>query len=98
VTLAPFDLFVVVEAARLATEHRGLDRLRINDGCAGAGSPACLASDEAAQSTQHPIKEAETAPSVKVVAHGLPGGQVSRDFAPLAAGFDEVEDGIDDFA
>ena len=97
-TLTAFDFLELVEASLGPGRHRRLDRLAIDRPGTGAGLASGSAADDAPESMHHAFDQALAAPLVLVVAHERPRGQVFGDLAPLTACFDEVEEGVGDFA
>jgi hypothetical protein len=94
---SPVDAVFSVIAALAAPTCR-LDRLAIDDGETWGGLPASLQADDLAQRRVHAPDKPALLPSTEVVVDGLPGGELTWEHAPLAAGLQQVEDGVEDGA
>src|SRR5262249_18761979 len=95
VALAPIDVLGVVAPAGLAAAG-GVDRLAI-DARRGARTRGLLLGPHlAAQGVVDPVQGPVVAPGVEVAPGGALGREVAGQIAPLAAGAEGVEDGIDD--
>jgi len=97
-TLSSFNPFSCIEAALFAPAPRSLDRLRVDDRSRGTGVASSLDPCYAPQSVVQPLEEAVLLPRSEVVVYRRPRGELPRQHAPLAAGLDQVEHGIQDVA
>jgi site-specific DNA recombinase len=96
VAFPPVDLLAPVVAS-LAADLASLDRLAVDAGGAWrrlttGGDPHLLAED-----VVDGLPGAVVAPLLEVVVDGALGGEVTGEELPLAAGFVEVDDGVEDF-
>src|ERR1700722_5748525 len=95
--LAAIDVLGVVPAALLAAAG-GIDRLAIDAG----GGPGCVGllgrADLFAEPVVDLLQGAVVPPLVEVTPDGTLGREILGQVAPLAAGAQDVEDGIDDVA
>ena len=92
--LAAADLLGGVVAARPALLG-GLDRLAVDDAGRGLGRLALVLANAAVHHAQHLVPDARLAPAVELGGDGAPGREVVGQAAPLAAGGQDVQDGID---
>ena len=91
------DILGVVPATLLAAGRR-IDRLAIDAG-GGAGLVRFLRrADFRAQQIVDYLEGAVVPPLIKVAPHGGPGRKVLGQIPPMAAGAEDVKDGINDIA
>src|SRR3954452_19118708 len=95
--LAPIDLFACIKAAH-ATRFCGLHGLRVNDGGTGRAFAACGLADASAHPLIDLLKQADLLKAAEVAVDGLPSREVVRQVAPLAAGVQQIKNGVEDFA
>ena len=95
--LAPLDLFAGVVAPR-ARDLGGLDTLAVQRTSGGVFVAPRAAAHLGAQGVVDALPRAIVAPLAEIVVDGLPFGIVMRQHAPLTAGDDDVQDGVDDVA
>src|SRR3712207_3153438 len=91
-------LLAAVEASLLAPDTCSFHRLAVHDSGAGLG----ISSEPHPQAFAHRVVQSFPgtiqAPLPEVVEHCLPGWELAREHAPLAAAFQDVEDGVKDLA
>ena len=91
----PVDVLEVVAAPLLATRG-GVDRLAVDAG-GGAGVVRLLhRADLAAEPVVDGVQGAIVPPPVEVPPDGALGWEVAGQIAPLAAGAEDIQDGVDD--
>ena len=92
------DFLATIEAPLLAADAGCLHRLAVHDPGTGLG----VSPEPHPQAFTHrvvqPLPNAIKAPSPEVVEHRLPRRELAGEHAPLAAGFQDVEDGVKDLA
>jgi hypothetical protein len=98
VALASFDHLATVVTALFATHAGSLDRLTVDDACAGLGVPLEADPHSLAQGGVHPFPCSIQTPEAEVVVDGLPGWEVVWQQSPLTAAADHIEDGLEDLA
>src|SRR5512135_1376733 len=93
--LPAVDVLGVVAAPLLAPRGR-VDRLAV-DARRGAGVVGLLhRADLASEPIMDPVQSAVPTPLVEVAPDGALGREVKRQIPPLAAGAEDVEDGVED--
>jgi hypothetical protein len=93
VTLSALDLLAAIVATLFsAYAGRLLDRLAIYYACAALRVPLNTHSHPLAQGLVHPFPSSIQAPSSEVMVNGLPGWELMRQKAPLAAASGHVEE------
>src|SRR5512142_3502416 len=91
--LAAVDVLGVVAASLLAPGGR-VDRLTV-DARRGAGVVGLLRrAGLAAEQVMDPVQSAVPTPLVEVAPDGALGREIGRQISPLAAGAEDVEDGV----
>ena len=96
-TLAAILLLGVVPAGRLAA-RTGVHRLAVDAGGA-AGPPGFLVlADLLAQGVMDRVQGAVMPPFIEVAPHGALGRKVLGEVAPLAAGAQHIQDGVEHVA
>src|SRR5207244_2290166 len=91
----PIDVLGVVSAALFAAGGR-IDRLAIDAGGGAWSIRLLLRPDLAAQRVVDGVQGAVVPPLVEVTPHGTLGREILGQVTPLAAGAEQVQDGIDD--
>jgi hypothetical protein len=89
------DLLAAVEASLLASDACGFHRLAIDDSGAGLGFSPEPHPQTFAHRVVQSLPGTIQAPPPEVVEHCLPGRELAREHAPLAAGFRDAEDGVE---
>ena len=97
VPLASLDLLARIEAALLGLLGR-FHTLAIDNRSTRLLRAAQSGADAQAQGRVDPFERAIVEPFVKVVGHMLPGRQIMRQHAPLAAAAIQIQDGVHDLA
>ena len=97
VALASVDFLARVVAA-LVADLAALDTLTVDGARAGLGLSSLGQADMLAQMRVNLLPQAIALPESEIVIDGAPGREMSRQVAPLATGFDEVEDSIEQLA
>src|SRR5262245_47867768 len=92
---APFDFFVPIKANILVL-GRGLDALAIGTACGRFGQTALALPFPPAQRVHQLRPEPLTPPAPEIAIDGVPIAQVGGHHAPLAPGFVDVENTIND--
>src|SRR5215208_4615353 len=98
VALPAPHLLAAVKAPLLSADAGSLHRLAVHDSSTGLRVSPELRPQAFTHRAVQPLPGAIQTPGSKVVEHRLPGRELARKHAPLAAGFQDVEDGIKDFA
>jgi hypothetical protein len=97
-TLSALDLLASVEAAFFSAHPGALYGLAIHHARAGLRNSAQANPKAFAECTVDPLPGAVDTPFPEVPVNGGPSRKVVGKQAPLASGFQEVEDGVEDLA
>jgi hypothetical protein len=95
--LPPIDILGVVAAERFAA-GAGIDRLAVDAGRVARAPGLVLLADLRAQGVMDLLQGAVLAPLLEVAPDGALGREVHGQEAPLAAGPQDVKDGVQDIA
>src|SRR5919202_1755471 len=88
-------LLAAVEASLLAPDACSFHRLAVHDSGAGLGISPKPHPQAFAYHVVQSLPGTIQTPLPEVVEYGLPGWELVREHAPLAAGFRDVEDGVE---
>jgi len=95
--LAALDALASIDATRAAT-FRGRSTLAVDDGCRGSNVAPKRSAGACHQPSIDPMPGAVVAPAVEITLHCRARREVPGQRAPLAAGGQNIEDGVDDRA